>query len=38
MTEHTISDETIMKSLRNVIAVFMVFTAVMAVTVGLLAS
>jgi len=38
MTEHVISDEAIMKNLRNVIAVFMVLTAVMAVSVGLLAS
>lgn len=38
MSEHAISDETIMKNLRNVIAVFAIFTVFLAVTVAVFTS
>jgi hypothetical protein len=37
MTEHVISDETIMHRLRNVVIGFMVFTAVLAIMVTIVA-
>lgn len=38
MTDQVVNDETIMRRLRNVIAGFMVFTAVLAITVTAFAS